>query len=153
MTSDRRSDADLVRAVGVDLAEDVLADEYPVAEVEAELRNAGAEPEGLGQWGSTLVRDLAKKRRLAWQSEAVKMRETMQSKLAGRQSVALLPRAELLRRLEAARLDPRLSGPVAIAARNLSGEASEDELRQIVEDIEALALLAGKASDRGGDKD
>lgn len=143
----QRSEKDLVDVLDHGLAEDVLADDYPMEHVDDELRHAGADPAAIGKWGAGLVAELAKKRRLAWRPEAQKKREVMQAKLAQRALVGPLSRAELLARIEAARQDPRLKGPVAMAARNLTGEPSEEELRQIVEDIEALALLAGGDGD------
>ena len=139
----QRSEEELVRALGDGLDDDVLSDDYALAEVEKELKEAGADPDELGRWGAALAGDLKKKRRLAWQEEAKKTRDAMQAKLASRTPVAALPRAELIARIEAARRDPRLQAPVAMAARNLAGDVSDEELRQIVEDLEALALLAG----------
>ena len=139
----QRNEEDLVRVLGDDLDDDVLSDEYPLAEVDKELMAEGADPGEVGQWGIALARDLKKKRRLAWQDEARKTRDSMQARLAARTTVSALPRNQLLTRIDAARRDPRLQGPVAMAARNLAGEASDEELRQLVEDLEALALLAG----------
>jgi hypothetical protein len=144
----QRSDEELVRALGTELDADILSEDYPLVEVEKELREAGGDPVEVSRWGTDLVHALAKKRRLSWQEQARKTRDAMQAKLAGRPTVGTMPRAELLSRIEAARRDSRLQAPVAIAARNLaSGEASEEELRQILEDLEALALIARKGGD------
>jgi hypothetical protein len=149
MASERRSDAELVRAIDLGLAEDVLSDDYPLEEVERELREAGLDPDQVAKRGSAAIQQLAKKRRLAWQAEAGRLRDAMQAKLAARPRVSDLPKAELLARIEAARGDRRLSGPVLLAARNLSSSASDDELSQIVEEIEALALLADEGGPSG----
>lgn len=143
----QRSDKELVDALDESLTADVLAKDYPSNELDDELRQAGVDPVEVGKWGASLVAELAKKRRLAWRAEAQKTREAMQAKLARRTNHGALPRAELVARIEAARQDPRLKGPVAMAARNLTGETSEEELRQILEDIETLALLAGGDGD------
>ena len=150
MEPKERSDQELVDALDEGLDADVLAKDYPSTELDDELRQAGVDPTEIGKWGVGLVAELAKKRRLAWRVEAKKTREAMQATLAKRLGVGALPRAELIARIEAARHDPRLKGPVAMAARNLAAGTSEEELRQILEDIEALALLAGE---EGDDKD
>lgn len=141
----QRTEAGLVDAIE-DLDQDVLAETYSPDDVDAELKVAGADPKEVGVWGADLVKTLKKRRRLAWQADAQRVRDALQQKLAGRPIVAALPRAELIARIEAAKKDPRLQGSLAMAARNLAGEVSDEELRQLVEDIEALALLA---EDRG----
>jgi hypothetical protein len=51
-----------------------------------------------------------------------------------------LPRVDLLARLERARRDPRFSAPAAILFRNRPvAEASDEELEQLADTIEALA--------------
>jgi hypothetical protein len=147
MSHRHRSEEDLVHALDVGLDDDVLSDDYPIADVDAELIDGGADPGEVGRWGVALVGDLRKKRRLAWQEEARTMLDSMQAKLATHTRVAALPRADLLARIDAARRDPRLQGPVSMAARSLAGEASDEELRQILEDLEALALLADRKGD------
>jgi len=149
MAAKKRTDDELVEVLSSQIDDAILSEDYPISEVEEGLRQAGADPNEIGRWGTTLVAELAKKRRLAWQATAAKTRDMMQAKLARRQAVASMPRADLLRRIDEARRNPRLSDPIALAARNMDEAASTDDaLRELVEDLEALALLAEKDRER-----
>jgi hypothetical protein len=147
MAAKKRTDDEVVKAL-TSLDDGILSEEYPIDEVDKGLRQEGADPDEIGQWGRDLVAELARKRRLSWQKGAAKRRELMQAKLARRRAVEAMPRAELLRRINDAKRDPRLTGPVALAARSLNEQASSDDaLREVVEDLEALALLSEKEAD------
>jgi hypothetical protein len=111
-------------------------------EVEARLRAAGEDPDALRAEGAALAKRLSADRaRLAWQVVAAEGLAREQAKIdaqAGR--FAHLSRADLEARLTAARKSPRLQQPVAVMFRNRKPEeASDDELRAILEEIEALA--------------
>jgi hypothetical protein len=148
MASKKLTDGELVDALSSKLDDSILSSDYPIDDVQRELREAGTDPNEIGRWGSALVVELAKKRRLAWQTKAIKARDAMQSKLARRTVIAEMTRADLLRRIEEAKHNPRLTGPVSLAARNLSEAASTDDaLRELVEDLEALALLTDTPED------
>jgi hypothetical protein len=113
----------------------------PITEVEARLRAAGHDPAAIRAEGVALSKKLAADReRLAWQAEAAKGLAREQAKLENRPpKYAGLARGDLLARLAAARTNPRLAQPVAVMFRNRkTEEASEDELRAILEEIDAL---------------
>lgn len=121
------------------------ADRYatmPIAEIEAELRANGQDPDALRAQGLAFVAGLiAKRERLEWQIAAAeglsKKRRHVEQK---RGAYADLPRAELLARLDIARVDPRFAQPVAVMFRNQrTDEATDEELRAILEEIDALA--------------
>jgi hypothetical protein len=145
MASKKRTDAELIETLSAQLDDAVLSSDYPLEAVQKGLHEAGGDPDEIGRWGTELVAGLAKKRRLAWQAKAMRTRDMMQAKLAHRAVVAAMPRTELLRRIDEAKRSPHLTGPIALAARNLNEAASTDEaLRELVEDIEALVLLTTK---------
>jgi hypothetical protein len=111
------------------------------AEVDASLRAAGYDPAEVRREGEALAKRLrADRDRLAWQVEAAEKLARAQAKLAehaGR--YASLGRDELLARVAAARSDPRHAQPVTVLFRNRKvEEASEDELRALLEEIDAL---------------
>jgi hypothetical protein len=111
------------------------------AEVDASLRAAGHDPAAVRAEGAALAK------RLAWQTDAAAGLARERAKLArttGRH--AGLTAAELHERIKVARRDPRLAQPAAVMFRNRKiEEAGEDELRAILEELEALA---GEQGDR-----
>lgn len=112
------------------------------AEVDASLRARGHDPAAVRAEGEALAKKLRSDReRLAWQVEAAEALAREQARFDARPPrYAGLSRAELLQRLAVARTDPRLAQPVAVMFRNRKAEeASEEELRAILEEIEALA--------------
>ncbi len=139
------NDAALVRQIDDALDKDVLSDAYPLDEVAKALDAAGADSHALLKEGQDFVAGLQRKRRLAWQAEARRKVDAMKQTLGARTPVALLSRAELLGRIDEARKG--IVEPVAIAARNLTAEVTDEELLQILEEIEALAVLAGSEKD------
>ncbi|HEY2510076.1 MAG TPA: hypothetical protein VGI39_04445 [Polyangiaceae bacterium] len=111
-------------------------------EVDAGLRAAGFDPVAVGREGAALAARLAGNRdRLAWQVEAAEALAREQASFDARPKVSTaLSHAELLERLAVARKDPRLAQPVQVMFRNRKPEeASDDELRALLEEIEALA--------------
>ena len=142
MAAKKPSEDELVRWLVDGLDDALLADDYPIAEVERELRQQGADPKAVGDWGEALVVDLARTRRHAWQVDAARTRDAMKAKLARRATVAAMPRADLLRRNDEAKRNPRFAGQLSLAARVLDERGASDEaLREILEDLEALTLI------------
>ena len=112
------------------------------AEVDASLRAKGHDPAAVRAEGEALAKKLgADRERLAWQVEAAQGLAKEQVRFEARvPKYAGLSRAQLLGRLAAARTNPRLAQPVAVMFRNRKPEeASEEELRAILEEIDALA--------------
>ena len=112
------------------------------AEVDASLRARGHDPAAVRAEGEALVKKIqADQDRLAWQKQAAEGLAREQARLAARPPrYAGLPRGELLALVTAARANPRFTQPVAILFRNRKAEeASEEELRAILEELEALA--------------
>ena len=142
----KRTDNEIIEALHGESDEAALED-YPLDVAQQELRDAGADPAEIGAWGASLVDELKKKRRLAWQEEArakIQKVRSLDAKRAERAPVGGLSRGELLARIERAQQDPRLGGELAIAARNLEiiGEASDEALREELDQLETLAELS-----------
>ncbi len=116
------------------------------AQVDARLRAAGEDPVAVRAEGALLAKKRAADRdRLAWQVEAAEALARERARIEARAGrYAGLSRAELETRIATARKDPRLAQPVAVLFRNRKPEkASEEELRAILEEIEALAEPEG----------
>jgi hypothetical protein len=111
------------------------------AEVDASLRASGHDPARVRAEGEALAQKLrADRERLAWQVTAAEGLARAQAKLDARGATyAGMSRADLLDRLAAARKNPKLAQPVAVLFRNRKPEeASEEELRALLEEIDAL---------------
>jgi hypothetical protein len=114
----------------------------PSSQVDARLRAAGHDPAALRAEGTALAKKLlADRDRLAWQVEAAEGLAREQARFAERPArYAGLSASELHERIAVARKNPRLAQPVAVMFRNKKAEeASEDELRAILEELDALA--------------
>ena len=111
-------------------------------EVDASLRSAGLDPARVREAGAAIgKRLLADRARLSWQIEAAEGQAKEQARLDARAGrYAKSSRAELLELLTVARRDPRLGGQAAVMFRNREDEeATEGELRGMLEELEALA--------------
>ena len=119
------------------------------AEVDASLRANGHDPAAVRAEGEAFVKKLRAERgelpgpvpdRLAWQVEAAEGLAKEQARFEARvPKYAGLSRAQLVERLSAVRAGPRFAQPVAVMFRNRKPEeATEEELRAILEEIDAL---------------
>jgi hypothetical protein len=111
------------------------------AEVDASLRANGHDPAAVRAEGEALAKKLrADRERLAWQVEAAQGLAKEQARFDARvPKYGGLSHRELLDQLAVARANPRLAQPVAVMFRNRKPEeASDEELRAILEEIEAL---------------
>jgi hypothetical protein len=112
------------------------------AEVAAEIRAEGGDPEAIARRGGATAAKLLAERAADWRTRASARREAMGARIGEWPSFASLPRHELSARLAAARVDPRLSAPVVAAFRKRTeDDATDDELRAILEEIEVLRRL------------
>jgi len=114
----------------------------PAAAIDARLRAAGHDPEAIRREGALFAKKLgADQDRLAWQvtaAEGLARAQADFARAAGK--YASLSGDQLRARIKTARNDPRFAQPVSVLFRNRKPEeASEEELRAILEEIEALA--------------
>ena len=115
------------------------------AELEAEVRADGGDPVAIRQRGAALAAKVLPERAVDWKSRAKARLDELKKRVGEWPSFAGLSRNELLARLRAAQADPGLSGPVALAFRKRSAEdATDEELREILEEIAVLRKLAEK---------
>src|SRR5882672_8336775 len=105
MAHRKDSDEEFLETLRAHVAEDVLKSDYSLADVDAELRAAGGDPEEIGNRGAALVRGLLERRRLAWQENARAKRAKMERAVG---SVSLQPMsvAAMIAQINAARSDP-----------------------------------------------
>jgi hypothetical protein len=114
------------------------------AEVDASLRARGHDPAAVRAEGEAFVKKLRAEQagspRPAWQVEAAEGLAREQARFEARvPKYAGLSRAQLVERLSAARTSSRFAQPVAVMFRNRKPEeATEEELRAILEEIDAL---------------
>lgn len=129
------------------LSDALYSDAYPIEQVDEDLRGAGLDPDQVGKRGAELASQLLKKRRLAWQDKArmTLERRSTNTRLSHRREP--LSRAAMLQQLNMLRSNPELGAPVATAFRNRKpSDASDEDLRSILEDVELLRELT-KADD------
>jgi hypothetical protein len=143
----KRTDAELWTAIEDMAAEDEMERIAALSEEEldAELRADGFDPEAIGARGEALAKELlASRERLAWQKEMHEKLAAFREVAAASRTKEKLPRAEIRRRLDVARADPRFAAPVAALFQKKTEEASTDEeLQALLDQIELLAKLGG----------
>ena len=112
------------------------------SELDAELRAAGGDPDAIGRRGAELVAKHLPERALDWKARAKGRKEETDRSIGEWPRFADLPRVELEARIRAARADARFSAPVVTAFRKRGEEdATDDELRAVLEEIEVLRRL------------
>jgi hypothetical protein len=142
-------DQDLVAAIRRMAVADALEETRDMsdAEVAASMREEGGDPASVVERGRALADKLAvDRKRLAWRDAASARLErgwaTLRTVTSARSAGSLPSRAELERRLEAAKNDPRLAAPLAAAARKRKPEdASDEELAWLLDEAEAIARM------------
>ncbi|MDD5308693.1 MAG: hypothetical protein PHU25_15355 [Deltaproteobacteria bacterium] len=142
------SDEKVLEHLDAVLAQDVLTDAYSEEDVDAAIRAAGGDPDAIGREGKDLGAQLLERNRLAWQEEARRRLLSARSAISPAADRPRLPKSEMLRQIDLARRDPRLSAPVVAAFRKRKPEeANEDELHELLAEIEMLRQLASESSD------
>jgi hypothetical protein len=135
-----RSECELWQALqGLD--DDLLDPALGEAAVDDELAAAGIGPSALAASAKRLAEDA---QRLAWQQRAARRRNELAAKLPAASS-ASMTRGEMLARLDELRVAaPGQHGAIRLAARKRKAEEStDDELRQLLDEMEALRALEG----------
>jgi len=137
MSNKSLTDQELIDRLDASLANDVLTDAYTPEEVAEAIREAGGDPEALGRRGADLAFRLLKERRLRWQQAA---RQTLaeEQSVASEAEITKLSRRELLEAIEGARSEPSLSGLVGAFHKRKPEQASDEELRNLLSDIQRL---------------
>jgi hypothetical protein len=146
MATRKRSDAETWAAIENLQAEEDMAEILAMspAEVDADLRKAGMDPDQVRAEGLALVAKLRERHvRLGWQASATaKLEKVRAMAKAGEGRFAGLSKNELRDRIRAAENDPRFSGQVGAMFRKRSvEESSAEELAALLEELDLLAKL------------
>jgi hypothetical protein len=138
-----KTDAELWDTLQADAELDRIKHLSP-AEVDAELRAAGGDPDAIGRRGAAHAAKHLPERALDGKSRAKARQDAMDRTVGEWPRLGALPRAELLARVRAARADTQFAAPVVMAFRKRAEEeATDDELRAVLEEIEVLRRLHG----------
>jgi hypothetical protein len=118
------------------------------ADLDAEIRASGGDPDAIGQRGVALAAKHLPERALDWKTRAQGRKEAMDRSVGEWPRFGALPRTELLALVRAARTDTRFSAPVVMAFRKRGEEeATDEELRAVLEEIEVLRRLHAAKKD------
>lgn len=150
MATNGNSDEKLWRAL-VGLDDDLLDPALPEAIVDEELRAMGVDPARLAKRGSAFVAKAKEAERLSWQTHARDRRTKLQERAAKAAASAStdLDRMGILARLNDLRdADPNVGTAIRMAARKRKPEEStDDELRALLAEMEALRAIEGNSSE------
>lgn len=143
MATKGKTDKELWNALeGLD--EDLLDLDLPEALVDEELRAMGVDPSELATRASEFAARAKDAERLSWQAQAEERRARLQA-LASKATSSLparMDRKEMLARLDALRAAPSVGSSIKMAARKRKPEeSSDDELRALLEEMEALRSI------------
>jgi hypothetical protein len=126
---------------------DLLDPGLPESAVDDELKALGVDPLALAKRASEFVAVVKEEERLSWQERAQQSRARLEALAAG--SKANVPsdmgrQAMLLRLDELRKTDPNVGTAIKMAARKRKPEEStDDELRALLEEMEALRAIEG----------
>lgn len=127
------------------LDDDLLDPALPESVVDEELKAMGIDPTALAKRGSEFVTKAKEEERLSWQAAAREERVRLQSLASKSMTKApkVVGREAILARLEELRAtDPNVGPAIKMAARKRKPEEStEDELRALLEEMEALRSI------------
>lgn len=126
---------------------DLLDPGLPESVVDDELKALGVDPLALAKRASEFVAVVKEEERLSWLERAQQNRARLEALAAG--SKANVPsdmgrQAMLLRLDELRKTDPNVGTAIKMAARKRKPEEStDDELRALLEEMEALRAIEG----------
>jgi hypothetical protein len=146
MTTKGKTDSELWTALeGLD--DDLLDLDLPEELVDEELTAMGIDPTALARKGSEFVAKAKEDERLSWQVQAEERRAQLAARAAkgATQVTADMNRDAVLARLDELRAtDPKVGTAIKMAARKRRPEeSSDDELRALLEEMEALRAIEG----------
>lgn len=129
-----------------DLDDDLLDPHFPEGAVDDELRELGIDPVALAKRGAEVAATLREQERLSWQTRARERGARMGAIAAGVVAAVERSRSEILKRLDELRSANSSSGHAVAAAfrKRRPEESSDDELRALLEDMEALRAIEDK---------
>jgi len=119
-------------------------------ELDSYINENGGDAKAIRARGAALAEELlAHRKDKAWHGEMQDELADFQKKAEARRTTEKLPRAELLRRIEAVRSNPGSATRVATLFQNKTLAASTDEeLRDLLEQMELLLGLEGGGTEK-----
>jgi len=142
MAGGLKSDKDLWLALE-GLENDLLDPDMPAEQVASQLRQLGLDPDKLAATGRAVGADLAERERLAWREKAQRRRDELRRSAATAKVPPDMDREAMIARLDELRaVDLEVGTAIRAAARKRRAEESSDEdLRSLLEDMEALRAI------------
>jgi hypothetical protein len=143
MASKRKTDAELLDALAAE-AELARIGALSKSEVKDELHAAGFDSDAVGKRGAELAQKLLAKRAGAaggWKDAARATRDAMRAQVGAFPAFGAMARSELLALVQAARTDPRYGAVIASFHKRGDEEATDEELRDLLAQIEAVRRL------------
>ena len=131
------------------LDDDLLDVDLPSEVLVEELKSLGLDASALAKRGIDFVERTKEEQRLAWQTRAKERRAELETRASQATVATDMDRAAILKRLEELRAtDPVVGTAIKMAARKRRAEEStDDELRSLLEQMEALRAMEGKGSE------
>lgn len=125
------------------LDDDLLDPNMPDAMVEEELRQLGIDPDALARRTLDTVARAKEEERLSWQARARERRGVLEGRMEKTTVPETMDRGAMLARLNELRSsNSRIGSAIMVAARKRKPEQSSDEeLRGLLEDMEALRAI------------
>lgn len=150
MATKGKSEKELWKALeGLD--DDLLDPGLPETVLDEELKAMGLDPTALAKRGAEFVTRVKEEERLSWQARARTRRAELQAQASRVVSEipANMDRRAILARLDELRAtDPNVGTTIKMAARKRKPEESTDEeLRALLEEMEALRSIEGNEAE------
>jgi len=146
MATKSKTDVELWQALEA-LDDDLLDLRHPESIVEDELKALGIDPAALAKRALGLVASAKEEERLSWQEAAKKRRANLEAlaSAATTKVPSVIDRQAILHRLDELRSnDSSVGTAIKMAARKRKPEESTDEeLRALLEEMEALRAIEG----------
>lgn len=144
MATKGKTDSELWTALeGFD--DDLLGIEISEDAIDEQLTSLGVDPSGLAKRGTAFVAQVKEQERLSWQVHARARKAELQQRASGfgKNVPKDMSRGAILARLEELRTaTPELGTAIRMAARKRKPEeSSDDELRTLLEEMEALRAI------------
>jgi hypothetical protein len=130
-----------------ELDDDLLDLNVPEVLLDEELTALGVDPAALAKRANEFIAKAREDERLSWQARAQERRAELEARVskAGTKVPADMDRTAMLARLDQLRAShPNVGSAIKMAARKRKPEEStDDELRNLLEEMEALRAIEG----------
>jgi len=142
MSDPKQLDAQRLARALRSMEEDVLDADYPVEQVDEELRETGLDPEAVARRGRDFVAGLLAEARADHRREVVARGAPLADRVARARALPRPSREEMLARIARAEKDPRHAGAIAVAARGRRpDEPTDEEVAALWDKLVALGIV------------